>query len=64
MIWVGSTENRSVISKRKMRDINPSPIEKSDNKPPLTIAEIVLPNASITRANTKGDKRGQRVPFP
>lgn len=48
MIWVGSIENQSVISKRKMRDINPCAIEKLDNKPLLTAVEIILPSASIT----------------
>jgi hypothetical protein len=33
------------------------PTENLDNKPPLTAAEIILPNASITMINSKGDKR-------
>jgi hypothetical protein len=32
------------------------PIEKPSNGPPLIAAEIILPKASITKTNNKGDK--------
>jgi hypothetical protein len=58
--YVGSfhlQQNQGIISKQKVRDVNPVPTEKPGNKPPLAAAEINLPNASITITNNRGDRR-------
>jgi hypothetical protein len=55
MIWVSPTENQSIIIEQKVRDINFTNIEL-DNKPPLIVVEIILPNASITMTNSEGDR--------
>jgi hypothetical protein len=62
MSWKSTTKDQGIISKQKVRENKPTtlPIEKPANNPPLTVAEIILPNASIKLTNNTG---GQEIPF-
>jgi hypothetical protein len=56
MICVGTIEkSKESSANRSWEIIIPIPSENPDNKPPLTVVEIILPNAYITMTNNKGE---------
>jgi hypothetical protein len=57
--WFGLAPQKSKVSlvNRRLEISVSIPTKKPDNKTLLIAAEIILPNASITMTNSKGDKK-------
>lgn len=56
--WLGSAPQKIKVSlANKRREMStPVSIEKLDNRPPLAVVEIILPNGTIRMTNNKGNR--------